>query len=65
MNDMESHKETIQCPECNTIQEAKVLHTLPWATRIHNCVECNYTIMESEWYSLPPKSQDNQKQDNE
>lgn len=46
---IESHKETIKCPECERIQTAEVLHTLPWATYIHTCVNCKHTIMESEW----------------
>lgn len=43
------HNELIKCPECKTIQWAKVEYTLPWFTRIHTCKSCNYLIMESEW----------------
>jgi hypothetical protein len=46
---MKKHKETIECPECKKKQIAEVLHTFPWWSYIHNCVNCNYTIMESEW----------------
>ena len=46
---IEKHAETIICPECNGIQEAEVLHTFPYATYIHDCIHCGYTIMESEW----------------
>jgi predicted RNA-binding Zn-ribbon protein involved in translation (DUF1610 family) len=49
MIDMHSHKETIKCPECGTIQEAEVLHTEPFSTYLHDCISCNYTITESEW----------------
>ncbi len=41
--------ETIQCPECNTIQAAKVEEAWPWSIYIHECANCNYIIMESEW----------------
>jgi hypothetical protein len=43
------HTETIKCPECGLVQDAKVVHTEPWDTRIHDCVKCEYVIMESEW----------------
>jgi acetone carboxylase gamma subunit len=43
------HRETIKCPECNTIQQARVEHTIPWYTYIHECTNCGYMIMESEW----------------
>lgn len=46
---VEMHKETIQCPECNHIQEAIVEHTIPWNTYVHTCTMCKYIIMESEW----------------
>ncbi len=45
---IESHTETIKCPECGKIQDAVVEHTWPWYSYIHNC-ECGHTIMESEW----------------
>jgi len=43
------HKEKIKCPECNTVQTARIEHTIPWYTYIHKCTNCGYTIMESEW----------------
>jgi C4-type Zn-finger protein len=46
---MKSHSETIRCPECGQEQKAKVLHTIPFTTYIHECIKCNYVIMESEW----------------
>jgi uncharacterized protein (DUF2225 family) len=51
------HIDTIECPECNTIQDAKVEHTLPWFTRIHQCINCKYLIMDSEWKIIAQKVQ--------
>lgn len=45
----EYHIERIRCPECNYVQQAEVLHTLPWPMRFHICHHCSYMIMESEW----------------
>ncbi len=39
----------IQCPECNTIQDAVVEMTAPFPTYIHHCEKCAYVIMESEF----------------
>ena len=47
-----SHKETILCPSCNNKQEAEVLHTEPFFSYVHTCLECRYVITESEWDSL-------------
>ena len=41
--------EKIVCPECGYIQYAKVEDTIPFPTYIHECEECKYIIMESEW----------------
>lgn len=49
MNELSKHTETIWCPECEHKQEAEVLHTFPWNTYIHECTNCDYLIMESEW----------------
>ena len=43
------HIETIKCPNCNTIQKAKVLHKTPFYDYTHECEKCKYLIMESEW----------------
>ena len=45
---MDSHTETIICPECDRIQIATVEHTFPWHSYIHEC-KCGYVITESEW----------------
>jgi C4-type Zn-finger protein len=49
LDEMEQHTETIKCPECNAIQEATVLHTIPFWTYVHECKKCKYIITESEW----------------
>ena len=49
------HNETIVCPQCGKIQEAKVEHTVPFFTYIHDCENCGYTIMESEWVRVQVK----------
>lgn len=43
------HTEDIQCPECGKVQEALVVHTVPWYTYYHECKYCKYDIGESEW----------------
>lgn len=45
------HKDVIRCPECSYLQTADVVQngTMPFATFIHTCKNCEYTIMESEW----------------
>lgn len=53
MGEIESHKETIECPECNHVQEAIVEHTVPWYSYVHICTMCKYIIMESEWKVVP------------
>lgn len=49
MEQVTSHMETIICPECKSIQDATVEHTIPWATYIHECTNCHYIVMESDW----------------
>lgn len=39
----------IKCPECKCVQGATVKHTIPFPTFIHECENCKYVIMESEW----------------
>lgn len=46
---MENITEVIKCPECGCIQEAMVDSSSIFDTYIHDCIECSYTIMESEW----------------
>ena len=44
----EFHIETIKCPSCGRIQQARVEHTFPWWNYAHIC-DCGYAILESEW----------------
>ena len=44
----------IKCPSCDTVQAAYVEHTEPFDTYIHDCVKCEYIIMESEWDVVEP-----------
>lgn len=41
--------EWIICPDCSMNQEAEVIPTIPFETRIHECEQCGYLITESEW----------------
>lgn len=43
------HMEKIKCPECGFVQWAKVEHTFPWLSYVHECIKCNWIIMESDW----------------
>jgi hypothetical protein len=45
---MKKDTETIKCPEYNAVQEATVLHTIPFWTYVHECKSCKYLITESE-----------------
>lgn len=49
------HYESIVCPECDKEQLATVEHSMPFFTYIHECVNCGYTIMESEWQKVIPQ----------
>jgi len=42
------HTEWIECPRCGALQEALIVHTVPFYTYLHTC-SCGYEIMESEW----------------
>ncbi len=53
MPNTEKHTEKIKCPDCGTIQDATVEHTIPFHTYLHNCEKCNFTIMESDWEVVP------------
>jgi hypothetical protein len=44
--------EYVRCPECDTEQDARVEHTVPFFTYLHTCVSCGYLIMESEWHKI-------------
>ena len=50
-------KVRIKCPECGTIQDAIVEHTIPFDTYIHFCEKCGFVIMESEWEEIKDKDQ--------
>ncbi len=39
----------IRCPECQSIQAATIKQTAPFLTYLHDCTNCGYVIMESEW----------------
>ncbi len=43
------HFEKIECPNCHSIELAKVEHTEPWWSYVHECKKCDYLIGESEW----------------
>jgi C4-type Zn-finger protein len=45
----DSHTEHITCPNCSSIQEATVKHSIPWCDYTHCCTECEYWITESDW----------------
>ena len=46
------HAETIKCPKCGLIQDARVQHTSPVWAYDHEC-SCGYWITESEWDTVP------------
>lgn len=41
--------EVIRCPACLHVQVAEAVKSWPWWMYVHDCSECGYTIMESEW----------------
>jgi len=53
---MTHHIEKIKCPECLTVQNAKVEHTRPFYTYVHHCEKCGLIIMESEWKEVNSQS---------
>ena len=55
---LQQHEERIRCPQCGKEQDAVVLHSWPWSTYIHDCEECGYTIMESEWEEVEKNADD-------
>ncbi len=46
---------TIICPECGSLEDANIKVGIPWNTYIHECSECKYVIMESEWDPYRPE----------
>ena len=60
---MNKHTEKIKCPECESVQEATVLHTVPFFSFVHFCT-CGYIIMESEWEKVEDKLKDNKDERN-
>jgi len=54
---IEKHTEKIKCPDCGTIQDATVEHTVPFYTYLHICTKCDFTIMESDWEVVPTEKQ--------
>jgi len=53
----EKHTEKIKCPDCGTIQDATVEHTVPFFTYLHICTKCDFTIMESDWEVVSTEKQ--------
>ena len=45
----QSYVENIICPNCQDVQIATVLESIPFPIYIHECTNCEYIIMESEW----------------
>ena len=46
---MTEHTERIICPRCKVSQGAIVEHTWPFWSYVHECINCGYVIIESEW----------------
>lgn len=42
-------RENIKCPECGCVQDACVMDGGVFPVYIHECNECSFIIMESEW----------------
>lgn len=49
---MKKHTNLIECPECKRIQTAQIELTYPWFSYVHECTQCKYIIMESEWNKI-------------
>lgn len=41
--------ETIECPECGSHENAQIEGDVFFASYLHECKNCGYLIMESEW----------------
>ena len=48
-NETLKHTETILCPECGSLENATVEQSIPWWIYIHECKNCDFIIMESDW----------------
>jgi len=46
---MKKIKVKIICPECLSVQKAIEEQAIPFWIYIHQCTNCGYIIMESEW----------------
>jgi len=48
--------ERIRCPECRRVQDAKcqLYFGATFWSYVHLCIQCGYTIMESEWNTVTP-----------
>jgi len=57
MSKAKEHIEIIECPNCNSVQAATVEHTVPWWSYVHECSECGFIIMESEWNKIQEPKQ--------
>ena len=44
--------EKIICPNCSTIQKAKIKLSYFFSIYIHQCINCKYLIMESDWRKI-------------
>jgi uncharacterized Zn finger protein len=45
------HYDIIKCPTCGQNQQAKVIHTSPEHTHIHECEACHEIIEAADWNS--------------
>ena len=45
---------TIACPECGSLENANIKVGNPFNTYIHECSECGFIIMESDWDQYKP-----------
>ena len=51
-NETLKHTETILCPECGSLENATVEQSIPWWIYIHECKNCDFIIMESDFTGL-------------
>lgn len=55
---MDGYYEMIVCPNCGSIEKARVECDIPFAVSIHDCTQCGYTITESQWKKYNGKEND-------